>query len=131
MKTLLITVAMLTSAAILTSVSAQADTSTYIWLGKGQWTDENLQAAAAVCDRKYGMVQNVEVTSSRYKSCMLQQHWRYQSTARENIDPDTGMNCHDEGGGSVCVPPSGTVHYQNRHGLNCTRTGIMSVCSNL
>ena len=132
MKTLLIAVAMLTSVVTAASiVCAHADTSTYIWLGQGQWTDENLQTAAAICDRKYGAVQNGEVTSSRYKSCMLQQHWRYQSTARETIDPDTGMNCHDAGGWSVCVPPSGTVHYQNRHGLNCTRTGIMSVCSNL
>jgi hypothetical protein len=34
----------------------------------------------------------------------------------------------DVGFGAVCVPPQGTVHYTNQHGLNCTRTGIMSVC---
>jgi hypothetical protein len=28
------------------------------------------------------------------------------------IDPDTGMSCHDVGGGALCVPPQGTVHYQ-------------------
>ena len=112
MKPLLISVTILASV-----VCAHADTSTYVWLGKGQWTNETLQAAAQVCDQRYGAVQNGEVTSSRYKNCMLQQHWKYQSTARENIDPDTGMNCHDEGGWSVCVPPTGTVHYQNRHGL--------------
>ena len=43
MKTLLIGVAMLASV-----VCAQADTSTYVWLGKGQWTNETLQAAAQV-----------------------------------------------------------------------------------
>jgi hypothetical protein len=24
-----------------------------------------------------------------------------------------------------------TIHYTNKHGLNCTRTGAMSICSNL
>jgi hypothetical protein len=37
------------------------------------------------------------------------------------------MLCHDAGFGAICVPPQGTVHYTNQHGLNCTRTGIMSV----
>jgi len=44
---------------------------------------------------------------------------------------DTGMSCRNIGGASICEPPQGTVHYQNRHGLNCTRTGIVSFCSNL
>lgn len=46
------------------------------------------------------------------------------------IDPDTGMSCRNFGGIAVCDPPQGTVHYRNRHGLDCTRTGIVSVCSN-
>jgi hypothetical protein len=29
----------------LSSVAAHADTSTYVWLGKSQWTDAKLQAA--------------------------------------------------------------------------------------
>ncbi len=52
-------------------------------------------------------------------------------TSSTYIDPDTGMSCQDFGGIAVCDPPQGTVHYQNRKGLNCTRTGIVSVCSNL
>jgi hypothetical protein len=32
----------------------------------------------------------------------------------------------------VCDPPNGTVHYYDPdQGLNCTRTGMMSVCSNM
>ena len=45
------------------------------------------------------------------------------------IDPDTGMSCRNGGGTSICVPPQGTVHHQNRHGLNCTRTATVSFCS--
>jgi hypothetical protein len=46
------------------------------------------------------------------------------------IDPYTGMSCRDVGGIAVCDPPQGTVRYQNRHGLDCTRTGLVSVCTN-
>jgi hypothetical protein len=45
------------------------------------------------------------------------------------IDPDNGMLCQNSGFAEVCGPPPGTVHYTNKHGLNCTRTGIMSVCT--
>jgi hypothetical protein len=92
-----------------------------------------LQAAAQVCDARYGVVENSAVTSADYKRCMLRQGWRYQSTARVKIyiDPDSGMSCHNEGGMSVCEPPQGTVHYFDPdQGLPCTRTGIVSVCSN-
>jgi hypothetical protein len=115
-------------------VSAHADTSTYYWQGKGQWSDAQLQAAAQVCDRRYGVVMNGATTSAKYKRCMLQQGWKYGSTARQKtyIDPDSGMSCHDEGGMAVCVPPQGTVKYFDPdQGLPCTRTGIVSVCSNL
>jgi hypothetical protein len=77
-----------------------------------------------------------------FKSCMLTRGYRWVSTrwvqdpprrAQDDtfIDPDTGMSCQNVGGASVCSPPEGTVRYQNRHGLNCTRTGIVSVCSNM
>jgi hypothetical protein len=46
-----------------------------------------------------------------------------------SADPDTGMSCRNFGGVAVCDPPQGTVHYRNHEGLNCTRTGIVSVCS--
>jgi hypothetical protein len=112
---------------------AHADTSTYIWQGKGPGVDARLQAAAQVCDQRYGVIENGEITPASYKRCMLAQNWKYQSTARVKsyIDPDTGMSCHDEGGGAVCVPPQGTVRYFDPdQGLSCTRTGLLSVCSN-
>jgi hypothetical protein len=119
--------------ALSTVAGAHADTSTYIWQGKGRLNDAQLQAAAQVCDQQYGVVQNGAITSANYKRCMQEQGWRYQSTARENtyIDPDSGMSCHNEGGMPVCVPPQGTVKYFDPdQGLPCTRTGMVSVCSN-
>jgi hypothetical protein len=113
-------------------VSARADTSTYYWQGKGQWSDAQLQAAAQVCDQRYGVVKNGAITSANYKRCMLRQGWKYGSTAREKtyIDRDTGMSCHDAGGVAICVPPQGTVKYFDPdQGLPCTRTGLVSVCS--
>jgi hypothetical protein len=116
--------------------SAHADTSTYYWQGKGPRSDARLQAAAQVCDQRYGVVQNGAVTSANYKRCMLQQGWQYGFTAREKsksyIDPDSGMSCQNEGGVAVCDPPQGTVRYFDPdQGLWCTRTGIASICSNL
>jgi hypothetical protein len=113
-------------------VSAHADTSTYYRQGKGGWTDEQLRAAARLCDQRYGVVQNGAITSANYKRCMLKQGWKYGSTARvrTDINPDTGMSCHDEGGIAICDPPQGTVKYFDPdQGLWCTRTGIVSVCS--
>ncbi len=71
-----------------TAVGAYADNSTYIYLGKGQWTDAQLQAAASHCDQQYGAVMNGAVTSPQYKSCMLKQGWRYDHTTREKLYPD-------------------------------------------
>jgi hypothetical protein len=45
------------------------------------------------------------------------------------IDPDTGLSCRNFGGIAVCDTPHGTVHYQSREGLNCTRSGIVNICS--
>ena len=59
--------------ALSTVAGAHADTSTYIWQGKGQWSDAQLQAAAQVCDQRYGVVENGAVTSGNYKRCMLKQ----------------------------------------------------------
>ena len=114
-------------------VSAHADTSTYYWQGKGGRADEQLQAAARLCDQRYGVVENGAITSANYKRCMLKQGWKYGNTARVRtyISPDTGMSCHAEGGIAVCDPPQGTVKYFDPdQGLWCTRTGLVSVCSN-
>ncbi len=45
------------------------------------------------------------------------------------IDPDSGMSCKISGGFQICGTPNGTVHYRNDEGLNCTRSGIVNVCS--
>jgi hypothetical protein len=129
MKRIMIAMAFALGAA----VSAHADTSTYYWQGKGRWTDEQLQAAARLCDQRYGVVENGAITSANYKRCMLKQGWKYGNTARVRtyISPDTGMSCHTEGGIAVCDPPQGTVKYFDPdQGLWCTRTGLVSVCSN-
>jgi hypothetical protein len=91
---LLITCALLVG----TAVGAHADNSTYIWLGKGQWTDAELQAAARHCDGLYGEVKNGAVTSPQYKTCMLKQGWRYDHTTRDKLyhDPNhPGLACRD------------------------------------
>jgi hypothetical protein len=129
MKRLIIAIAFALGAA----VSAHADTSTYYWQGKGGRADEQLQAAARLCDQRYGVVENGAITSANYKRCMLKQGWKYGNTARVRtyISPDTGMSCHTEGGIAVCDPPQGTVKYFDPdQGLWCTRTGLVSVCSN-
>ena len=91
-------------ASLLLVTAAHADTSTYYWIGKGEWSDAQLQAAAQVCDQRFGSVMNGEITPANYKRCMLQQGWRYQGTKRERywIDPDTGLTCHNTGWATVC-----------------------------
>jgi hypothetical protein len=47
------------------------------------------------------------------------------------IDPDTGLLCHNTGGASICeTPPDNlTIRYTSKSGLNCTRTGMVGICS--
>ena len=52
MKRIMIAMAFALGAA----VSAHADTSTYYWQGKGGLADEQLQAAARLCDQRHGVV---------------------------------------------------------------------------
>jgi hypothetical protein len=97
-------------------------------------------AALNLCYRKTGL-SRYEADTQPIKDCMMTQGYQWVSTKQVQdplsksddtfIDPHTGMSCRNVGGASICEPPQGTVHYQNRHGLNCTRTGIVSVCSNL
>jgi hypothetical protein len=83
-----------------------------------------------------------EADTPAFKECMKGRGFQWISTKLVQdapskhgdgsfIDPDTGLSCRNNGFASICGPPEGTVHYRNRHGLNCTRTGIVSVCSNL
>ena len=99
------------------------------------------KAAFSVCYGQTGLSRG-EADTQAFKDCMMGRGFRWLSTklvqdapSRQKddtfIDPDTGMSCRNVGGASICEPPQGTVKYQNRHGLNCTRTGIASFCSNL
>ena len=99
------------------------------------------KAAFRLCYGQAGLSRG-EADTQAFKDCMMGRSFRWLSTklvqdapSRQKddtfIDPDTGMSCRNIGGASICEPPQGTVKYQNRHGLNCTRTGIVSVCSNL
>ena len=111
--------------------------------------DDRLQADAASCDAMVGAQHGAP--TSGYRSCMRQHGWKFLSVTRQKvptssdpnfssdarlkpghfIDHDTGMDCENIGGASVCSPPNGTVRYFDpEQGLNCTRSGLVSVCSN-
>jgi hypothetical protein len=105
-------------------------------------------AAVNFCYDQIGLDRTVRVAHA-FKDCMttrgytrvstrLVQNRPDKSPARklakdQFIDPDTGLVCHNTGFASICESPPAdmTIHYTNKHGLNCTRTGAMSICSNL
>jgi hypothetical protein len=98
-------------------------------------------AALSFCYGRTGLPREAADTAA-FKDCMKGRGYRWLSTKdvqdapsrRKDdtfIDPDTGMSCRNIGDASICEPPQGTVRYRNRHGLDCTRTGIVSFCSNL
>jgi hypothetical protein len=113
--------------------------------------DARPQADAASCDTMIGAQHGAP--TPLYRSCMLQQGWKFLSVARVRvtlppsdpifsasaklkpghfIDRDSGMHCENIGGAARCGPPSGTVRYYDpEQGLNCTRRGPVSVCSNM
>jgi hypothetical protein len=116
--------------------------------------DAQLQADTVSCDSAVGVQRTTP--SARYRSCMLQHGWKYGFLTRQAvrvarapadpyffssnakvalghfIDHDNGMDCPNSGGAEVCVPPSGTVRYFDLdQNLPCTRTGAMSICSNM
>ena len=114
-------------------------------------TDPQLQTDTVTCDNTIGA--QYGMPSAAYRSCMLQHGWKYRSLSRTRVAPapadpyfssnakvapghfidhDSGMDCQNTGGASVCNPPNGTVHYCDPdQGLPCTRTGMMSICSNM
>jgi hypothetical protein len=82
-----------------TYYSGGTQTSTYYSVGTTR-SDAELQAAAQVCDQRFGPVQNGSETSASYKECMLAQGWDYGSTTRNGNDvyPDPrhpGRVCRD------------------------------------
>jgi hypothetical protein len=115
--------------------------------------DAQLQADTVTCDDAVGVQR--AMPSATYRSCMLAHGWKYSYVTRTKVQPapaqadpyfssnakvkpghfidhDNGMNCQCIGGAKVCDPPNGTVHYFDPdQNLPCTRTGAMSVCSNL
>ncbi len=89
-----------------------------------------------------GPAHTIRATMPVFESCMRAKGWvldHYTQDPKTRvgpaksvstyIDPDTGMSCQNYGGVAVCGPPQGTVHYRDEEGLNCTRTGIVSVCT--
>ena len=110
--------------------------------------DAQLQADAATCDSMVGPARGMPTRA--YRSCMLQRGWKFLTVTRVRvpdepddpnfssnaklapghfIDHDTGMDCQNKGGASVCTPPNGTVRYYDPdQGPNCTRSGLVSVC---
>jgi hypothetical protein len=104
-------------------------------------SDAVYNSALDFCYSQTGLSRD-DADTRAFKDCMKGRGFRWLATKEVQdapgrkrddsfIDPDTGMSCRNIGGASICDPPQGTVKYQNRHGLNCTRTGIVSICSNL
>jgi hypothetical protein len=112
--------------------------------------DSRLQADAAICDSMVGPAHGAPTAS--YRACMRQRGWKFLSVTRVRvpetsdpnfssnakvapghfIDHDSGMDCENIDGAAVCSPPNGTVRYYDPdQGLNCTRSGLVSVCSNM
>ncbi len=110
-------------------------------------------AAVDYCYAQTGLSREDDITQA-FKDCMATRSYTWVSTKLvqnppsksttsknplaklakdEFIDPDTGLVCHNTGFASICESPPAdmTIHYTNKHGLNCTRTGAMSICSNL
>jgi len=105
-------------------------------------------AALDDCYNQTGLARDAKDTQA-FKDCMATHdyRWVYSRPVRDTpskratyaipkghfIDPDTGLICHNTGIASICDSPPAdmTIHYTSKHGLNCTRTGAMSICSNL
>jgi hypothetical protein len=96
-------------------------------------SDAVLRADADYCLRLTGPDPVGQETSPALKQCMLSRGWRFDRTDGSGafIDPDTGLECRNNGFASICGTPSHPVDYTNRHGLSCHRSGLISVCSNL
>ena len=146
--------ALLAGLAASPAANAATYTAHYDYVGKpalpDSQIDPQIQADTVICDSIAG-VQRM-APSAAYRSCMRQHGWKYRYVTRDKgsvqsadpnfrsnarlqpdhyIDRDSGMDCQNIRGAAVCSPPNGTVRYYDpEQGLNCTRSGIVSVCSN-
>jgi hypothetical protein len=115
--------------------------------------DGQIRADTATCDAIVGVQR--ATPSGSYRNCMMQHGWKYSFVTRQRIrttrapadpyfssnvkvapghfiDHDSGMDCQNTGGAQVCDSPKGTVHYFDPdQNLTCTRTEMMSICTNM
>jgi hypothetical protein len=113
--------------------TAAADTSHWSDITKHKRSDDVLALDALYCDQRVGEQPNGSPTTPAYKKCMLSRGWRFNYEATNNTGSyinDHGLLCHGTGAFAICgsEPSLGTLHYE-RHGLSCTRTGLLEVCS--
>jgi hypothetical protein len=148
------TVALFAALAVSTAASAANYdyTEHYDYIRNAQIAPQ-IHEATVACDNIVGVQQGKP--SASYRSCMLQRGWKFSYLSRTRVqasrapaDPyfssnvklapghyinhDSGMDCRNEGGAEVCDGPQGTVHYFDPdQDLPCTRTGLMSICTNM
>jgi|HubBroStandDraft_5_1064220.scaffolds.fasta_scaffold21126_2 hypothetical protein len=114
-------------------------------------SDAALNAAVNDCYGQTGLSRDVDVTQA-FKDCMAMHNYAFageklvpdpsgRTASSQNpasglgknqfIDPDNGLLCTHGGWAAFCESPPAdmTIHYTNQHGLNCTRSGGVSVCS--
>jgi hypothetical protein len=109
-------------------------------------SDAVYNAALDACYAQTGLPRNAPDTQA-FKDCMTTHGYSWTSTKLVQdppsrqvasgipkghfIDPDTGLLCYNSGGASICeTPPDNmTIRYTSKRGLNCTRTGIVGICS--
>ena len=111
-------------------------------------SDAVYNAALDDCYSQTGLARTAQ-DNQAFRDCMAKHDYRWVYTKLvqdppskraasmlakgQYIDHDHGLICHSEGIASVCESPPAdmTIHYTSPSGLNCTRTGAMSVCSNM
>jgi hypothetical protein len=111
-------------------------------------SDAVYNAALDACYAQTGLDRTAKDTQA-FRDCMAAHDYRWVYTKEvqdppirrasiglrkgQYIDYDHGLICHSEGIASVCESPPAdmTIRYTSPSGLNCTRTGAMSICSNM
>jgi len=142
MQRALITAALVLASVSTASASSHYETTYYDTIRpNGQPRSQAVyDAALDDCYSQTGLAREASDTPA-FKACMTTHGYRWRSTKlvqdrptrqRDDtyISTDTGNICHNAGIAAICFPPQGTVRYTNDEGLNCTRTGLVSVCSN-